>query len=226
MRVDSIEDLIVLTPIIQADNIIEELKAISSKVATKDVIDATIKSALRGDTIKDICRENNPELNIEIILFLSKLAFKLSEKINNENCNNINNLHIACLQLSVLFCVLAKVAYSENVQNKNLAWTFATDALFWKNVAEKSIEFNEGGIEEVRLRAKNNAKKRLEKDPVQLAKKEIEEEYKVVKSQFQRRGYSAQFIREMHTKYRIIQDQKTIAKLVAKLNKENELIPR
>lgn len=70
------------------------------------------------------------------------------------------------------------------------------------------------------------AKKWLEKDPKQKALKEIETEYEAAKSQFKRRGYSAQFAREMQIKYPVITDIKTIERKATKLNKENQFIPR
>lgn len=82
-----------------------------------------------------------------------------------------------------------------------------------------------GVMHERKNRPKYLANKRLAKDPIQLAKKEIVKEYETVKSQFKRRGFSAQFVRDMKAKYLIIVDIKTIERLVAKLNKENELIP-
>ena len=66
----------------------------------------------------------------------------------------------------------------------------------------------------------------LENDPKQKALNEISKHYQADKSQFKRRGYSAQFVREMHGKYPVITSIKTIENLVAKLNKENSLIPR
>ncbi|MFW5431255.1 MAG: hypothetical protein ACKE5M_04160 [Methylophilaceae bacterium] len=72
---------------------------------------------------------------------------------------------------------------------------------------------------------KLNAERRLKKDPVQLALKEIEKIYITKKAQFRRRGFSAQFIRDMADKYPVIKDLKTIGKLVSKLNKANDKIP-
>lgn len=76
------------------------------------------------------------------------------------------------------------------------------------------------------LQGKKAARARLARDPKQSALKEIENLYKNQKSQFKRYGYTAQFVRDMHAKYPIITDSKTIEKLVARLNKENEEIPR
>jgi len=67
---------------------------------------------------------------------------------------------------------------------------------------------------------------KMENDPKQKALKEIRIHYDENKAQFKRRGFTAQFVRDMHDKYPIIKEQKTIANLVAKLNKSNELIPR
>ena len=74
--------------------------------------------------------------------------------------------------------------------------------------------------------AKKSIQKKLENDPKQKWLKEIEKHYEAVKNQFKRRGYSAQFIREMSARYPKIDSQKTIQNLVTKLNKKNELIPR
>lgn len=81
-------------------------------------------------------------------------------------------------------------------------------------------------IEARRELAYRGAIERIKRDPKQKALKEIKLHYESQKDQFKRRGYTAQFIREMHSKYPIITEQKTIASLVAKLNKANELIPR
>jgi hypothetical protein len=68
--------------------------------------------------------------------------------------------------------------------------------------------------------ARNAALARVAKDPKQKALKEIETEFHKVSGQFKRRGYGAQFIREMADKHPIITDTKTISKLVARLKKE------
>jgi hypothetical protein len=75
------------------------------------------------------------------------------------------------------------------------------------------------------LAAQKKAYKRLENDPKQKALKEIAAHYQTVKNQFKRRGFSAQFVREMHTKYPVIAAIKTIENLVSALNKENDAIP-
>lgn len=74
--------------------------------------------------------------------------------------------------------------------------------------------------------ARDKAYKRLENDPKQQALDEIFQHYETNKHQFKRRGYTAQFVREMHDKYPIITSIKTIENLVTSLNKENEFIPR
>ena len=89
----------------------------------------------------------------------------------------------------------------------------------------KKVSRTEGVLFEKKNRPKYLAYRRLSKDPKQLALKEIAVHYETKKEQFKRRGYSAQFIREMHQKYPEITDIKTIERLVAKLNKSNKLIP-
>ena len=89
----------------------------------------------------------------------------------------------------------------------------------------KEVSRVEGILSERKSRPKYLAYRRLAKDPKQLALKEIAVHYETKKEQFKRRGYSAQFIREMHQKYPEITDIKTIERLVTKLNKSNELIP-
>jgi hypothetical protein len=74
--------------------------------------------------------------------------------------------------------------------------------------------------------ARQSSLVKLANDPIQAAKKQIEAHYQNSKNQFRRRGYSAQFIREMYKQYPVIKSIKTIENLVARLNRENELIPR
>ncbi len=74
--------------------------------------------------------------------------------------------------------------------------------------------------------ARNAALVRLKDDPKQKALKEIEAKYQDVKHIMHLHGRSAQFAREMHAKYSIFDDIATINRLVAKLNKSNELIPK
>lgn len=106
-----------------------------------------------------------------------------------------------------------------------LAWTYACDAQYWWGIL--NAEFSrKGEPSALSINAAKAVRAKLAKDPIQLAKKEIEKHYEENKTQFKRRGFSAQFIREMHDKYPIITDQKTIANLVAKLNKTNEQISR
>ena len=74
--------------------------------------------------------------------------------------------------------------------------------------------------------ARNAALKRLKDDPKQKALIEIEAHYEASKSSFKRYGFSAQFAKLMHREYPIFEDIKTIQKLVTKLNKSNEHIPK
>jgi hypothetical protein len=70
------------------------------------------------------------------------------------------------------------------------------------------------------------AQKRLLNDPKQEALTAISKHYEEKKSKFKLRGFTAQFVREMHAIYPVITSIKTIENLVAKLNANNELIPR
>ena len=71
--------------------------------------------------------------------------------------------------------------------------------------------------------ARTAAKIRLKNDCKQLALKEIEGHFKASTYPFDKRGYTAQFVREMESKYPIIKSYKTIEKLVAKLKKNTPL---
>ena len=74
--------------------------------------------------------------------------------------------------------------------------------------------------------ATNAASVRVQNDPKNKALKEIAIIYEAKKSDFKRHGYSALFSRQMHVKYPIFDSISTIERLVAKLNKSNELIPK
>jgi len=56
------------------------------------------------------------------------------------------------------------------------------------------------------MQGRRAANARLEKDPVQIALKEIELEFNRVSNQFKRHGYGAEFCRKMQDKYPIILD--------------------
>lgn len=81
-------------------------------------------------------------------------------------------------------------------------------------------EVLENGKDAISNQMRKNAQIRLLTDPKQLALKEIEKEFLSVKNQFKRRGYTAQFVREMGGKYPIIESYKTIEKLVSELKKK------
>lgn len=125
---------------------------------------------------------------------------------------------------------LALGSYWLNLANSKIKLTGEVD-LNLIGQGLNAYEFSHGwwgmgmGDSELSEKMSQNAKIRLEKDPKQKALRDIEHGYQNQKTQFKRRGFTAQFIRDMHIKYPIITDQKTIAKLVAKLNKENEHIP-
>jgi hypothetical protein len=109
--------------------------------------------------------------------------------------------------------------------DSNLAWSYVADAKYWSGIL--TAEFARGlEPSEMSQNGRKAVEAKLANDPKQLAKKEIEQIYQANKTQFKRRGYSAQFIREMHAKYPIFESQKTIENLVSALNKENKDIPR
>lgn len=70
------------------------------------------------------------------------------------------------------------------------------------------------------VNARKAANARLASDPKQLALKEIEKEFNASKYPFNKRGYTAKFVKEMAEKYTVIKDSKSIANLVAKLKKQ------
>ena len=65
----------------------------------------------------------------------------------------------------------------------------------------------------------NNAFKRLENDPKQLALKSIEKDFRESSYPFKVRGYKTKFTNEMWKKYPEIENIKTIERLVSKLCK-------
>lgn len=68
--------------------------------------------------------------------------------------------------------------------------------------------------------ASRAGKARAAKDPRTQALNEIEKEYWLREVQFKRSGYQAVFTREMHAKYPIIEDVKSITTRITKLNKQ------
>lgn len=68
--------------------------------------------------------------------------------------------------------------------------------------------------------AKLGGNARAAKDPRTQALNEIEKEYRLRAGQFKRRGYQAAFTREMHAKYPIIEDPKSITTRITELNKQ------
>ena len=101
------------------------------------------------------------------------------------------------------------LAKAFDVQNSTISMLFKQIPL----VSEKS------GKLALSENARTAAKIRLENDGKQLALKEIEGHFKASTYPFDKRGYIAKFVREMGSKYPIIESYKTIEKLVAKLKK-------
>jgi hypothetical protein len=215
MKVDYFDQLIILTPTIQADSIVSDLKEICSKITTKNIIDDTYKSVMRGDedlfTTKVAFDEDEDEemFRNEKVADLYNIAIRLIGKSDGINLE-LYNLRIIFMQVSLLFCLQAKLSYSEKKHNNNLAWTFILDAIFWKNSVEKSLEFNEGAIEEVKLRARNNALKRVEKDPKQKDKSFVLSCWEAWQNKPASYKFKADFARDMLDKCEHLKSQKKI----------------
>lgn len=119
------------------------------------------------------------------------------------------------------------ISYSEVVKQKALSDEFKKQSDITSALREQAKQDHIKSLNDQRSNfAKKGVNARLANDPIQLAKTEIIEEYEKRNSQFKRRGYSAQFAREMLKKYPVITSIKTIDKLISKLNKINVLIPR
>lgn len=115
------------------------------------------------------------------------------------------------------------------LQSEDLTIDFLIDvAAIHLNVSRKSekhyleLAIYKGIDMQRTFHAKNAVRKKLKNDPKQKALKEIQLHYDSKKNHFKRRGYSAQFVKEMGAKYPIIESIKTIERLVAKLNKINK----
>lgn len=117
------------------------------------------------------------------------------------------------------------MANSKFNSNQNIDLNLLGQALDAYEYSHSSWAMWMGDVE-LSEKMSKNALLRLERDPKQKALADIEKHYLANKAQFKRYGYSAEFIREMHDKYPIIQSYKTIENLVTRLNKKNELIPR
>lgn len=137
-----------------------------------------------------------------------------------------NQAPFALLQvMNVIVDYSVQAFKAVDIGKNKLAWTYASDASYWSGILRASQSFK-AEPSPLAINALNAALARLAGDPKQKALKEIDILYSEQKSQFKRRGYTAKFVRDMHDKYPVIEDQKTIARRVAKLNKKNESIPR
>ena len=147
------------------------------------------------------------------------------ELLVTENTQLEPDKKIATSMIKVISCLVcfdrALVAYKRHKEDDCLDWVRSGQGILWE--LKYKEEFAKNIISE---NARKNALTGLARDPKQLALKEITKNYKLKISQFKRRAYTAQFVREMHNKYPVITEQKTIANLVTRLNKENELLPR
>ena len=119
------------------------------------------------------------------------------------------------------------ISYSEVVNQKALIDELRKQSDITATLRDQAKQDHIKSLNDQRSNfAKKGVKARLANDPIQLAKTEIKEEYEKRNSYFKRRGYSAQFAREMMEKYPVITSIKTIEKLISELNKTNVLIPR
>lgn len=164
--------------------------------------------------IKKEFPSSTPELFIDL----------LKEVLNTKDTLKLNELmklmrSDASISSGALFFLEASIK-GRTVESKLNSMKYAM--MFIGSVHSKDIIKKEALIH----LAKKAVDAKLLKDPKQIALKEIEQEYKVKKTKFKIYGFSAQFIRDMADKYPIINSQKTIEKLVARLNKENADIPR
>ena len=142
----------------------------------------------------------------------------------------------------------AKYLESDGFFEPNQGDLLTLIGLYWLNVAEISLEnikkfdyvaealdafrLAQGNImwrygaefkeEEIFESRSNAAKRGIESAPKQMALKEIKGHYEASKHQFKRRGYTAQFVKDMSIRYPVIESQKTIENLVAKLKKDNK----
>lgn len=121
-------------------------------------------------------------------------------------------------KLGFAYLILMRLEYF--VREKNLKKIFEQYGL----LIELVTEFSKEEIYKLRKskKMKEYALLRLANDPKQKALDEIKSQYEVVKHQFRRRGFSAQFVKNMAERYQIIESPKTIERLVAKLNKINK----
>lgn len=142
-------------------------------------------------------------------------------KVSREQENELNELKKLADDFSKVLTVIKVLGDKDKAKLANLFLDMYVDV---GNPVAKALS-DSLKLEKSRTARKSSLAK-LANDPVQIAKKHIEAHYQNSKNQFKRRGYSAQFVREMHKQYPVIKSIKTIENLVAKLNKDNELIPR
>lgn len=161
------------------------------------------------------------KLNDELVVLADRFIEGNETKIEKEKLREL--ILICFIKIPIEFSIQAIQAESNN--QIHLAWTYVLDASYWIGML-KAREIFQGGQGALSANGLKGAITRLASCPKQLALKEIKVHYEANKHQFKRRGFTAQFIREMHDKYPEITAIKTIENLVAALNKDNELIPR
>ena len=144
-----------------------------------------------------------------------------------DGCDSKNNRQIITYLVHLLIDrIFTQHAFGHLSQAlKNEIMPFLESEIKHKDTLKNINSILKIAVEKNKKDRRKGAEAMLANSPVEAAKKNIEEEYKIVRNQFKRRGFSAQFIRDMKEKYPIIIDIRTIERLVTKLNKVNEQIP-
>lgn len=125
--------------------------------------------------------------------------------------------------ISCAYCVQAMKEYLvNNKEPTNLAWAYVSEANFWRYFVKHIIVNNEENEKILSNNASQAARARYAKDKKQQQLKEIKDQFLKNKDKFKERGYTANFVRKMASKYDEIKEIKTIANRVAMWKKENQ----
>lgn len=147
----------------------------------------------------------------EMLIEIGNDKDKLHEMVMSQTENDRHQLG---------FCYVVHESLFHYIEVKNLIETFKKYTLLinaLNNITNRRLNKHNKS-----KAMREYAKLRFVNDPKQKAKDEIKSHYEVVKHQFRRRGYSAQFVKEMAALYPVIESIKTIERLVTKLNKINK----
>jgi hypothetical protein len=125
------------------------------------------------------------------------------------------------IEISCAYCIQAWRQYkANNNQSTDLIWTYLSEANFWRYFVKYLILSDQDEKNILKSNASKAAKARLKNDPKQKVLDEIKLEFhKLEIERFKKYGFTAQFVKEMMDKYPIIENQKTVENLVAKLKK-------